>query len=131
MNNACLVGRLTKDPELKYIPSSGTAVATFVIAVDREYTNKEGKKETDFIPVEVMGKSAEYCASYITKGRLVSLKGEIRVDSYTDKKTGEKRTFTKVHTKMVTSLESSKKNKEDEEKTPNLQAIYDDPDIPF
>ncbi|MDN9268599.1 single-stranded DNA-binding protein [Clostridioides difficile] len=131
MNNVCLVGRLTKDPEFKYIPKSGTPVATFTIAIDRDYVNKEGQKETDFIPVEVMGKSAEYCASYITKGRLVALKGEIRVDSYTDKKTEEKRIFTKVHTKMVTSLESSKNNKENKGETPNLQAIYDDPDIPF
>lgn len=131
MNNAVLVGRLTKDPELKYIPGSGTAVATFTIAIDRDYVKKDGTKETDFIPVEVMGKSAEYCANYITKGRLVSLKGEIRVDSYTDKKTEEKKTFTKVHTRMVTSLESSKKNKENKEETPNLQAIYDDEDIPF
>ncbi|HBF7247766.1 TPA: single-stranded DNA-binding protein [Clostridioides difficile] len=131
MNNVCLVGRLTKDPEFKYIPKSGTPVATFTIAIDRDYVNKEGQKETDFIPVEVMGKSAEYCASYITKGRLVALKGEIRVDSYTDKKTEEKRIFTKVHAKMVTSLESSKNNKENKEETLNLQAIYDDPDIPF
>ncbi|MCC0686138.1 single-stranded DNA-binding protein [Clostridioides sp. ZZV14-6345] len=131
MNSTVLIGRLTKDPELKYIPVTGTPVATFTIAIDRDYVNKEGQKETDFIPVEVMGKSAEYCASYITKGILVALKGEIRVDSYTDKKTGEKRIFTKVHTKMVTSLESSKNNKENKEETPNLQAIYDDPDIPF
>ncbi|MCC0627736.1 MULTISPECIES: single-stranded DNA-binding protein [unclassified Clostridioides] len=129
MNNVCLVGRLTKEPELRYIPGTGTPVATFTIAIDRDYVNKDGQKETDFIPVEVMGKSAEYCASYITKGRLVSLKGEIRVDSYTDKKTGEKRTFTKVHTKMVTSLESSKKQTSNKELS--YKAIYDDPDIPF
>ncbi|HGZ2663411.1 TPA: single-stranded DNA-binding protein, partial [Clostridioides difficile] len=58
MNNTTLIGRLTRDPELKYIPGSGTAVSTFTIAVDRDYIKKDGTKETDFIPIEVMGKLA-------------------------------------------------------------------------
>ncbi|HFL3855702.1 TPA: single-stranded DNA-binding protein, partial [Clostridioides difficile] len=58
MNSVILIGRLTKDPELKYIPGSGTAVSTFTIAVDRDYIKKDGTKETDFIPIEVMGKLA-------------------------------------------------------------------------
>ncbi|HBF9356721.1 TPA: single-stranded DNA-binding protein, partial [Clostridioides difficile] len=52
MNSVILIGRLTKDPELKYIPGSGTAVSTFTIAVDRDYIKKDGTKETDFIPIE-------------------------------------------------------------------------------
>ncbi|TQY38131.1 single-stranded DNA-binding protein, partial [Clostridioides difficile] len=55
MNQVVLVGRLTRDPELKYIPGTGTAVASFTIAVDRNYINKEGKRDTDFIPIEVIG----------------------------------------------------------------------------
>ncbi|MGL5506483.1 MAG: single-stranded DNA-binding protein, partial [Paraclostridium sp.] len=80
MNHVVLVGRLTKDPELRYIPGTGTAVASFSIAIDRDFTKKDGTKETDFIPVEVMGKSAEFCANYISKGRLVAIQGSIRVD---------------------------------------------------
>ncbi|EQG79461.1 single-stranded DNA-binding family protein [Clostridioides difficile DA00183] len=82
MNQVVLVGRLTRDPELRYIPGTGTPVASFTIAIDRDYVKKDGSKETDFIPVEVMGKSAEFCANYITKGRLVALQGSIRVDNY-------------------------------------------------
>ncbi|WLD28608.1 Single-stranded DNA-binding protein [Clostridioides difficile] len=108
MNQVVLVGRLTRDPELKYIPGTGTAVASFTIAVDRNYINKEGKRDTDFIPIEVIGKSAEYCANYITKGKLVALEGNIRVDNY-QTQSGEKRTFTKVSTKSVQSLESKSK----------------------
>ena len=57
MNHVVLIGRLTKDPELRYIPGTGTPVATFTLAIDREYTKKDGTKETDFIPIEVIGKS--------------------------------------------------------------------------
>ena len=82
MNSVSLVGRLTKDPELRYIPGTGTAVATFTIAIDRDYKKKDGTKETDFIPIEVIGKAAEFCANYITKGRLVAIQGRIKVDRY-------------------------------------------------
>ena len=104
MNQVVLVGRLTRDPELRYIPGTGTPVASFTIAIDRDYVKKDGSKETDFIPVEVMGKSAEFCANYITKGRLVALQGSIRVDNY-QTQSGEKRTFTKVSTRSVQALD--------------------------
>ncbi|WP_219713611.1 single-stranded DNA-binding protein, partial [Clostridioides difficile] len=73
MNNVILIGRLTKDPELKYIPVTVTPVATFSIAVDREYKNKNGEKETDFIPVQAFGKLAEVCANNLEKGRLIAV----------------------------------------------------------
>lgn len=139
MNQVVLVGRLTRDPELKYIPGTGTAVASFTIAVDRNYINKEGKIDTDFIPIEVIGKSAEYCANYITKGKLVALEGNIRVDNY-QTQSGEKRTFTKVSTKSVQSLESkSKSNNSYKESVqdgtigldPQGFEIIDDDELPF
>lgn len=105
MNNVVIVGRLTKDPELKYIPGSGTPVATFTVAIDRDYKNKDGSTTTDFIPVEIMGKPAEFCANYITKGRLVGVEGSIRVDRY-ETPNGEKRTFTKVAGRNIQALES-------------------------
>ncbi|MBP1998926.1 single-strand DNA-binding protein [Peptostreptococcus canis] len=105
INNVVLVGRLTKDPELRYIPGSGTPVATFTLAIDRDYKNKDGSTTTDFIPVEIMGKPAEFCANYITKGRLVGVQGSIRVDRY-ETPNGEKRTFTKVAGRNIQALES-------------------------
>ena len=107
MNNAVLVGRLTKDPELRYIPGSGTAVATFTLAVNRDFTKKDGTREADFIPIEVMGKAAEFCANYLTKGRLVACNGQIRVENY-QTQSGEWKNFTKVRCLKVDALESKK-----------------------
>ena len=107
MNNVVLIGRLTKDPELRYIPGSGTAVATFTLAVNRDFTKKDGTREADFIPIEVMGKAAEFCANYLRKGRLVACNGQIRVENY-QTQTGEWKNFTKVRCLKVDALESKK-----------------------
>lgn len=145
MNHVVLVGRLTRDPELRYIPGTGTPVATFSIAIDRDYKKKDGTKETDFIPVEIMGKPAEYCANYVPKGRLIAIQGSIRVERYTDQNTNEAKTYTKVFANKIQSLESSK-NKEEQVKQfePSFEPSFepngldpqgftaiDDDDIPF
>lgn len=131
MNQVVLVGRTTKDAELRYIPGSGTPVANFTIAIDRDFIKKDGTKDTDFIPVEVMGKIAEFVASYVTKGRLVSVQGNLRVDRYM--KDDENRTYTKVAGQIVRVLDS-KKNKYSEQQNgadpEGFQAIDDD-EIPF
>ncbi|NMS91544.1 single-stranded DNA-binding protein [Clostridioides difficile] len=128
MNNVVLVGRLTRDPELRYIPSYGTPVATFSLAIDRDYVKKDGTKEVDFIPVEVMGGSAEFCANYLTKGRLISLQGRIRVEKYEEN--GEKKTFIKVRTKTVNSLDYKSKEENNKDKEIGFQVLNDE-DIPF
>jgi single-strand binding protein len=132
MNNVVIVGRLTKDPELRYITGSGTAVATFTLAIDRDYKNKDGSITTDFIPVEIMGKPAEFVANYITKGRLVGVQGSIRVDRY-ETPEGEKRTFTKVAGRNIQALESKNKATKSEEppESPTEFAAVDDDDVPF
>lgn len=136
INNITLVGRLTKDPDLRYIQGSGTAVATFTLAVDRDYKNKDGSVTTDFIPVEIMGKPAEFCANYVTKGRLVGVVGSIRVDRY--EQNGEKKTFTKVSGRNIQALEKSNNNNNTTEY--NAGAVVDpvkfnesvdDDDVPF
>ncbi len=106
MNNVVLVGRLTRDPEVSYLQGSGVAVAKFTIAIDRDYRKKDGTRDTDFIPIEVMGAVAENCAKYISKGRLVAIQGSIRVDSYEAKDGSGRRTFTKVQARNVQFLES-------------------------
>ena len=67
MNSVNLIGRLTKDPDLKTTPGTGTAVANFTIAVDRKVPNKDGQREADFISVVVWGKIAENTAKYMSK----------------------------------------------------------------
>ena len=134
MNNVVLVGRLTRDVELKYIQGSGTPVANFAIAVDREFIGKDGKKEVDFIDIQVWGKSAENCANYIGKGSLVAIQGSIRVDSYQDQE-GNNRKITRVNANRVQFLDS-KKDKQEGNVDPmgqfkDFQQVDDTDDIPF
>lgn len=107
MNKIVLVGRLTRDTELRYIAGSGTAVANFTLAVDREYTGQDGKRGTDFIDIQVWGKSAENCANYIGKGSLVSVSGSLRIDSY-QAQDGTNRRSTRVNAERVQFLDSKK-----------------------
>jgi single-strand DNA-binding protein len=93
LNKCVLIGRLTKDPDLRYT-TSGTAVATFTLAVDRP-RRADSEKETDFIPVVAWGKTAENCANYIGKGSLVAVEGRIQVRTY-EAKDGGKRWVTEV-----------------------------------
>lgn len=142
MNHIVLVGRTTKEVELKYLQGTGTPVASFTVAVNRNYTKKDGTKETDFIPVEVMGKAAEFCANYISKGRLVAIQGSLRVDRY-QTQTGENRTFTKVSANSVQALDKNKNGDAGDNQTftpsfeppkglePNGFQAIDDDEIPF
>lgn len=81
INNCTLVGRLTKDPELRYTPN-GVATATFTLAVNRTFTNQAGEREADFIPVVVWRKQAENVANFMRKGSLVGVVGRIQVRNY-------------------------------------------------
>lgn len=79
LNRAILIGRLTRDPELKYTPS-GLPVANFTVAVDRNQApNAQGEKETDFIPCVAWRQTAEFAGNYLHKGRLVAVEGRIQV----------------------------------------------------
>lgn len=104
MNKVVLIGRLTKDPELKYTPGSGTAVTTLTLAVDRRYQKDSQQKEADFIPVVVWGKSAESTAQYMNKGKLMAISGRIQTRSY-EAKDGGKRYVTEVVADEVQFLE--------------------------
>lgn len=81
LNRSILIGRLTRDPELKYTPA-GVAVTTFTLAVDRPFTSQGGEREADFIPVVVWRQLAETCANYLRKGRLTAIEGRIQVRNY-------------------------------------------------
>lgn len=135
MNNVVLIGRLTKDVELKYIQGTGTPVANFAIAVDREFTGKDGKKEVDFIDIQVWGKSAENCSNYIGKGSLVGVQGSIRIDLYQNKE-GENRKITRVNANRVQFLDTKRSEQENKANANALeytgfQQIDDNDDIPF
>ncbi|SHE87425.1 single-stranded DNA-binding protein [Clostridium fallax] len=94
MNKVVLIGRLTKDPELKFTPGTGTAVTTLTLAVDK-YNRSTGQRDADFIPVVIWGKQAESTANYMSKGSQMAISGRIQTRSY-DAKDGTKRYVTEV-----------------------------------
>ena len=131
MNQVILIGRLTRDPELRYIAGSGTPVAQFGIAVDREFVGKDGKKETDFIDIQVWGKSAENCTNYIGKGSLVGIQGSLRIDNYKDQQ-GEFKSFTKVLASNIQFLNAKKSDTvADTAVGPQFEEVLTDEDMPF
>ena len=81
MNRVVLVGRLTKDPDLRYTPN-GVPVATFTLAVNRTFSNQQGEREADFINCVVWRKQAENTANYLKKGSLAGVEGRIQTGSY-------------------------------------------------
>ena len=93
MNNANLVGRLTRPVDLRYT-QSGIAYGSFTLAVTRKYKNKDGEREADFINCTAWGKTAETIAEYLRKGRRIALQGRLSVNSY--EKNGETRWSTEV-----------------------------------
>jgi len=108
LNKILLIGRLTREPELRYTPQ-GVAVATFTVAVDRPFKNQDGSVDTDFIKVVVWRKLAENVSKYLTKGSLVYVEGRLQLRSYEDS-SGIKRKVSEVIAYTVQFLD--KKGKE-------------------
>lgn len=109
MNRVVLVGRLTRDPELRTMPS-GNSVASFTLAINRNFKNKEGVIEADFINVSVFGKQAENVSKYVFKGSQLGVEGRIQTRSY-DAQDGSKRYVTEVIADQVEFM-GSKKDRE-------------------
>ncbi|NFO86476.1 single-stranded DNA-binding protein [Clostridium botulinum] len=105
MNKVVLIGRLTKDPELRFTPGAGTAVTTLTLAVDK-YNSKSGQKEADFVPVVIWGKQAESTANYMVKGSQMAISGRIQTRNY-EAKDGTKRYVTEVVATEVQFLSKS------------------------
>lgn len=136
MNRSVIIGRLVADPTLKYTPGAGTAVTTVTLAVDRRHS-KDEKKEADFIPVVIWGKSAESTAQHMKKGLLMGVAGRIQTRSY-EAKDGGKRYVTELVAEEVKFLEFAKKSGDasytsGEEYGASYEDMtpIDDGDIPF
>lgn len=140
MNTVIMIGRLTRDPELRYIASTGNAVTRFSIAVDRAFATKDDKVTADFLNIVVWGKRAETCANYLAKGRMVAVRGRLQNNNYTDKD-GVKRYSTEIIAEEVKFIDYGDKKQQgnqdnqgsndfegmDEE---GYRAVNDD-DVPF
>ena len=99
LNEIVLMGRLTRDPELRRT-GSGTAVTSFSLAVDRDFKGQDGERETDFIDIVAWRNTAEFVSKYFSKGRMAVVKGRLQVRDWTDKD-GAKRRSTEVLAESV------------------------------
>lgn len=109
MNNVILMGRLTRDAELRYTPS-GKPVCQFTMAVQRNYKNKDGNYDADFINIVMWGKTGELLSKSVMKGQRVLINGQLQIRSYTNKE-GDKRWIMEVIANKFDYIEN--KNKED------------------
>ncbi|EAD5279538.1 single-stranded DNA-binding protein [Listeria monocytogenes] len=110
MNRVMLVGRLTKDPDLRYTPA-GVAVATFTLAVNRTFTNQQGEREADFINCVVWRKPAENVANFLKKGSMAGVDGRVQTRNY-EGNDGKRVYVTEIVAESVQFLESKNNNAE-------------------
>lgn len=106
LNKIILIGRLTRDPEMKYL-TNGTPVTDFSLAVDRPFTNAQGQREADFIDCIAWRKLAETVGNHLTKGRLVAVEGRLQIRSY-EAQDGSKRKVAEVVADSVQFLDFPK-----------------------
>lgn len=125
-NDVRIAGRLTRDPELRYL-QSGTAVCELSVAISRHYRTKEGEKKEDvtFVSVETWEKTAEHCGQNLKKGSPVLVDGSLKMDEWTDKQ-GEIRKTLKIRAQRVQQLAWEDKPSRQEDEKP-----VSEPDMPF
>lgn len=107
LNKVLLIGNLTRDPEVKYLPS-GQALAKFSVATSRYFKNRDGERqeETTFVDCEAWGKTAEFINQWFQKGKKIFVEGRLRQDSWEDRSTGQKRYKMLVVTDNVSFVDS-------------------------
>ncbi len=140
MNKCILIGNLTRDPELKYTPN-GISVCRFTLAVNRRnYGNRDGGQQTDFLPVTCWRNTAETCARILKKGSRVAVSGSIQTGSY-DAQDGSKRYTTEIVADEVNFLFTKTDDNRDVQDLPEVKGvktddarpvqIEEDDDLPF
>ena len=125
INRTILVGRLTRDPELRYT-QGGTAVASFTLAVNRQFTNSQGEREADFINCVIWRKAAENFANFTNKGSLVGIDGRLQTRNYENKQ-GQRvyvtevvvENFSLLESKNIDSINNTNNNPNNQPKKPN------------
>ncbi len=136
LNSITLIGRLTRDPEMKYT-ANGIAVANFTLAVDRGFTNQQGERETDFIDCTAWRKLAEVVTNNLGKGRLVAVSGRLEIQRYQDKD-GNNRRAARVIADRVVFLDWAKEKGQEpgqqgkqDPVTGGHEVAYDPEEVPF
>jgi len=130
LNRVILIGRLTRDPELRYT-QSGTAVTRMSLAVDRKFRNPAGEKETDYIDIVVWQKLAELCANHLGKGRLVAVEGRLQIRPW--EKDGVKHKSAEVVADGVSFLDRPREAATGGRETAvrDDDPLYPDDEVPF
>lgn len=129
LNHIVIMGRLTHDPELRRTASS-TPVTSFSLAVERDFKNADGTKETDFIDVVAWRGTAEFAAKYFTKGRMVAVDGRLQTRKWTDKD-GNKRTATEINADHLYFADSKREDTEERPAQTFEEVLEEDGDFPF
>ncbi len=131
LNRIILIGRLTRDPELRYTPQ-GVPVASFTLAVDRPFSNQQGQRETDFIDCVAWRKLGETVGNHLAKGRLVALEGRLQIRSY-EAQDGTKRRVAEVIADSVRFLDRPKDGPTSSGPTDNTETedVAFPDDLPF
>jgi len=124
LNRIILIGRLTRDPELRYTPANNVPCATFTLAVDRPYANQKGEREADFIRIATWRKLAEICANNLTKGRLVAVDGRLQIRSY-EGQDSQRRYITEVVAETVRFLDKAQNKAQGKEQTDGIDINFD------
>lgn len=131
LNSVVLIGRLTKDPQLRYTPA-GVAVCSFSLAVDRPFANQQGERDTDFIDVVVWRRDAENVAQHLTKGRLAAVQGRLQIRSY-ETQDGQRRKAAEVVADHVRFLDRPRRDAGGGAGAEGSEAEFgdDDQEVPF
>lgn len=137
MNSVQLVGRLVRDPEMRFVPQSGVAVTTLTIAVDKKLNAEQRKKAqengtptADFPRIIAFGKIAETVANFFAKGDMIGVEGRIQTSTF-KKQDGSTGFSTDVVLEQLTFLPKAQSSKPDSVPNDDFQAIEDDSEIPF
>ena len=135
LNRIIVMGRMTRDPELRRT-NSGTAVASFTVAVDRDFKSQSGEKETDFIDVVAWRNTAEFASKYFSKGRMAVVEGRLQIRDWTDKD-GNKRRSAEIVSDSVYFGDSKRDGGDTVQSEPQSEPqsgfseVEDDGDLPF
>ena len=130
LNSVTLMGRLTRDPELKHT-QSGTAVVSFTLAVDRDFKSADGTKETDFIDCVAWRNTAEFISKYFSKGSMAVVRGRLQLRDWTDKEGGKRRSAEVVVDNIYFGDSKKSVSGERPPQSVEFEELEDDGDLPF
>ena len=130
MNKFQFLGRLTKDPEVRYTANTNSQVTVFPLAVNRRFASQNGERQTDFFNLTAFGKTAEFCSKYYKKGQQVLVEGRIQNRTWEDEN-GQKRYATDFIVEQCYFADSNKNTNDEQAPTSDFVTVEDMEDLPF